>query len=63
MNEFPVTEVNSKDGVVCVNVRAPIAHESTISEKIMILLKNIEEIKEVRTNCWPHLKAHRVPVF
>ena len=55
--EFPKADVTSKEGVVYINCIAPIIQEAMITAKMENLLKDINEIKEVRINIIPQITS------
>ncbi len=52
-NNFPAAKVKTKDGIVVVSDEATMFSEAKISEKLKELLKDIGNIKEIRTNIIP----------
>ncbi len=55
VEKIPAAQVSAKDGVVVVNVEAPLRAEETISKQVHDIADNIAGVKEVRLHLIPSL--------
>ena len=53
LNKYPKADVTCEDGIVFVNISAPLIQEKMIDKQINGLLANVKGIKEIRTNIMP----------
>ena len=53
VNRFPEVNIKSKDGVVIMSIETSLSVENELSKKFEKLLKNIDGVKEVKTNVIP----------
>ncbi len=53
VDKFPAADVTSKDGVVVVRIEALMAQEADLSRQLKELLKDLDDIKEVRVHIIP----------
>jgi len=55
---LPNEKVVAKDGVVIVNVKAPVIHEKSVSDEITKRLGKIQGVKEIRVNVMPTFESN-----
>ena len=55
VEKLPSAQVSAKDGIVVVNVEAPLRVEDTISEEVHKIADNIPGVKEIRLHLIPSL--------
>ncbi|MBU0987338.1 MAG: cytidylate kinase-like family protein [Proteobacteria bacterium] len=53
INEFPAADISSRDGVLFVNVEAPLSQQNHIITKVDQLLKNIDGVQAIQTHIIP----------
>ena len=63
VNVMPSAEVKARDGVVFVNVSAPLAQEKDLAQEIAEVAKKEAGVREIKVNVTPLTLSDHAPQF